>query len=100
MSFGGIRASSGLSGRASAQFGAVADPTQGPYNGKPPGNVGGIQPGAAGTGFRQPASPYNTGPANSATPKAPTHSVLIGLVLAEAVALVALRRGFRHHHGG
>lgn len=60
---------------------------------------GGVADGAAGAGKRQPGSPYVATPAPQTAGPLP-HQALIGLVLLEAVALVAMRRGFRHHHGG
>lgn len=50
-----------------------------------------------GVGAQQAGAPYvGTG---GTTPLA-THSLLLVLVVAELVALVALRHTFRHYHGG
>lgn len=91
--YGGIRTSSGLMGRATASFGASGAAAN-------PAPSAGLMPGGAGTGFRQPNSPYNLQPDSAASPAGPAHAFLVGLVLLEAAALVGLRRGFRHHHGG
>jgi hypothetical protein len=89
--YGGIRGNVGVSGR----FSTGAD-----VGGTGPMMMMGPTPGAAGTGRRQIGSPYVTAAPTGTTMGPPTYLVVVGLVVAELLALVALRNVFKHHHGG
>ncbi len=83
-SFGGIR-SNGGAGRY-ATTGGPLTPSPAP----PPRTAAAAQPG----------SPYGVSAPVPFTSSLLTHHTLMVLVVLEAIALVALRHGFRHHHGG
>lgn len=58
-------------------------------------------PTSSGSGDRQAGSPYSDPAPSAFTSSAPpTANVLVMLVLLEVLVLVALRHGFRLHHGG
>lgn len=94
-SYGGIRLGASGAARWSGAGAAApgATPPAAPRTQRPPA------PGPGG-GMRQPGSPYSQpATAGGRTRATPTH-VLYVLVLLEVLALIALRHGFRHHHGG
>lgn len=82
-SFGGIR-----SGGGAGRYAATAPTTASPA--APPRTAVAAQPG----------SPYGVSAPVPFTSSLLTHHALMVLVVLEAIALVALRHGFRHHHGG
>lgn len=82
-SFGGIRGGATVSRFGAAAAGKVTTAAGGP--------IGGIQTEAG--------SPYSAAaPLRMGAPA--THHALLALVALEALLLIALRGGFRHHHGG
>ena len=83
-SYGGIRGGA-IAGRFGGQAGIVAQLAP----------AGGTSGGTTG----QPGSPYTAAPPIRRTGPE-THKMLLILVGLEALALVALRGGFRHYHGG
>jgi hypothetical protein len=84
--FGGIRG-----GAQGGRFGGGGSVTAQLAAGAPGGSVGVAGPPAG--------SPYTAAPPMMRG-AIPTHRALMILVALEVVALIALRGGFRHYHGG
>lgn len=100
-SYGGIRL--GASGAARWSGSGAAAPGATPpaaartgQSGAGPSNPN-IGPSYA---MRQPGSPYSQPATAQTRGRLHPHQVLYVLVLLEVLALVGLRHGFRHHHGG
>lgn len=89
--YGGIRGGA-RAGLSVAGLGVDAAATVAAGSGVGSGGNGSRQRGAP---YAMPAAPVGT---SSGTPAA--YQMLLVLVGLEVAALVGLRRGFRHHHGG
>ena len=85
--FGGVRGAA-----SGGRFTAGANVSGGASYGAPAGGAVGVPGPPAG-------SPYTATPP-TVTAGLPTHYMLLVLVGLEVLALVALRGGFRHYHGG